>query len=138
MRLYNGLLAVVSALALGGAAVAAGSAPAAAAQAATTDLTIRYLASPAATVMTWRLLCDPAGGDHPDPIGACARLEKVSGDPFAPVPPGSNCMQIWDGPEVAQVVGQWRGQPVSASFDRTDSCEIARWDNLVPVLPPHK
>jgi hypothetical protein len=136
MRTHNRILAAAAALAFGGAVIAAGAGPAAAAPPAT-DLTITYLASPSSAVVTWQLTCDPVGGTHPDPVGACARLDEVKADPFKPIPPGTICLPVMDGPETAHVTGRWRDQPVDATFDRVDSCESARWDNLVPVLPKH-
>jgi hypothetical protein len=138
MRTYR-LITGIAAFALGSAGAAAGFASSATAAAkSTTDLAITFLATPTSVPVTWSLVCDPAGGTHPDPVGACARLDAVSGDPFKPVPPGSNCPQIWDGPETARITGQWRGQPADASFNRANGCEIVRWNNLVPVIPAHK
>ncbi len=82
---------------------------------------------------TYTLGCDPPGGDHPDPEAACAALAAAR-RPFAPVPKDLQCTQIYGGPQTATIAGTWRGEQVSASFDRTDGCEIARWDALAPVL----
>ncbi|GAA2383390.1 hypothetical protein GCM10010420_01810 [Streptomyces glaucosporus] len=87
---------------------------------------------------TYTLECRPAGGSHPDPLAACGALDRASrgpGDPWAPVPGDSVCAQVYGGPATARVTGRWRGSPVEAVFDRTDGCEIARWDALVPALP---
>ncbi|WP_031508628.1 SSI family serine proteinase inhibitor [Streptomyces megasporus] len=87
---------------------------------------------------TYTLECHPAGGSHPDPLAACGAIDRAAkgaGDPWAPVPEGSMCAQVYGGSAVARVTGTWRGAPVDASFDRTDGCEIARWDALVPALP---
>lgn len=120
-----------------GAAVAAAVvvAPAAPASAQVADLVITYQAAPTEPVVTWTLTCDPDGGSHPDPKGACERLATVTGDPFAPVPPGTICLPFSDGPDEATITGWWKRRPVDASFNRNTSCEQARWDNLVPVLP---
>lgn len=82
---------------------------------------------------TYSLRCDPAGGDHPDPEAAC-RLLSTMEEPFAPVPADQMCAQIYGGPQTAEVTGTFRGQPVNAQFSRTDGCEIARWDEHVPLL----
>lgn len=81
------------------------------------------------------LTCRPTGGSHPNAAAACRRLNHLPGDPFQPVPPGSVCTMIYGGPQRANVVGIVHGKPVAARFDRTNGCEIARWDALVPVLP---
>ncbi|OPC78511.1 hypothetical protein B4N89_38895 [Embleya scabrispora] len=86
----------------------------------------------------YTLECHPAGGGHPAPRQACDRLDSVtmSGrDPFAPVPQGALCTMIHGGPAAAHITGVWAGHPVDAAFDRTNGCEITRWDDLVPVLP---
>jgi hypothetical protein len=42
---------------------------------------------------------------------------------------------VYGGPATARVTGMWQGRGVDASFERTDGCEIARWNALVPALP---
>ena len=83
----------------------------------------------------WDLECGPAGGSHPQAEEACALLEGLEEDAFAPVPDDVACTQIYGGPEEASVQGEWRGEPVEAQFNRTNGCEISRWDALVPLLP---
>jgi hypothetical protein len=99
-------------------------------------VTVRH--SGAATDGTFSLDCHPAGGRHPDPVGACATLTRVTRsthDPFAPVPDDAVCTMIYGGPATARVAGLWHGRPVHASFDRSDGCELSRWNALVPLLP---
>ncbi|GCD95542.1 SSI family serine proteinase inhibitor [Embleya hyalina] len=129
---------VVSALVL-----VAGPYPAPAAFAASDDsgmgdrLTVTVTDAPGGAGV-YPLECHPAGGGHPAPRQACERLDSMTtrgGDPFAPVPRGAMCTMIDGGPATARIIGVWAGRPVDAVFDRTDGCEIARWDGLVPVLP---
>jgi hypothetical protein len=75
------------------------------------------------------LRCDPDGGTHSDPNGACDTLlenedalESVAGDVA--------CTQIYGGDQLATITGAG----VQASFSRVNGCEIARWDALRPVL----
>ncbi|MET9761140.1 SSI family serine proteinase inhibitor [Streptomyces sp. NPDC006372] len=87
---------------------------------------------------TFELYCGPAGGNHPDPQGACATLERGTRwgtDTFAPAPEGGFCTMQYGGPATAHVTGTWDGRPVDARYDRRDGCRIARWDQLVPLLP---
>ncbi|MCF3961976.1 SSI family serine proteinase inhibitor [Streptomyces fuscigenes] len=96
------------------------------------------LGGPDGSGTTYELRCAPVGGTHPDAAAACDRLESIrldGGDPFAPVPAGRLCTQIYGGPETAHVTGFWNGRAVDATFDRANGCEIARWRRLVPVLP---
>ena len=79
------------------------------------------------------LTCDPAGGTHPDPEAACAAL---AADPEAlePVPPDAVCTMIFGGPERATVVGVLAGENVNAAFERSNGCEIDRWDRMAVLL----
>jgi hypothetical protein len=83
---------------------------------------------------SWTLTCDPAGGSHPDAERACAALDAHR-SALSPVPEGRMCAQVYGGPERATITGTWRGEPVSATLVRTDACETARWDALVPLVP---
>ncbi|MER6528905.1 SSI family serine proteinase inhibitor [Streptomyces sp. NPDC001508] len=87
---------------------------------------------------TYELVCHPAAGSHPDPRRACAAVERNThwgSDPFAPVPADSVCTMIHGGPATAHVTGSWAGRPVNATYKRSDGCEIARWNQMVPLLP---
>ncbi|MEV8099130.1 SSI family serine proteinase inhibitor [Kitasatospora sp. NPDC085879] len=87
---------------------------------------------------TYLLECHPARGSHPRPLQACDRLDAATTwgqDPFAPAPTGEMCSMISGGPATAHITGFWAGRPVNATYDRSNGCEISRWDNLVPVLP---
>lgn len=85
---------------------------------------------------TWTLTCDPPGGDHPDPEEACAVLAEEAPDIFEPVPADQVCTQIYGGPQLATVTGQFEGQEVDAAFSLENGCEIDRWDRMGPVLEP--
>ncbi|WP_101258473.1 SSI family serine proteinase inhibitor [Streptomyces barkulensis] len=92
----------------------------------------------APTSRTHTLDCHPAGGSHPEALAACDAVDRASQgphDPWRPVPADAMCAQIHGGPATARITGMWHGQRVDASFRRTDGCEIARWDALVPALP---
>ncbi|MFF5366010.1 SSI family serine proteinase inhibitor [Streptomyces sp. NPDC013187] len=87
---------------------------------------------------TFELYCNPDGGSHPDPGGACAALERDTRwgrDAFAPASEGGFCTMQYGGPATAHVTGTWAGRPVDATYDRRDGCQISRWDRLVPLLP---
>ncbi|MDG9701228.1 SSI family serine proteinase inhibitor [Streptomyces sp. DH37] len=92
----------------------------------------------APTRRTYTLDCHPAGGSHPDPPAACDAVDRAAQgprDPWRPVPEDALCGQVYGGPATARVTGMWQGRRVDASFERTDGCEIARWNALVPALP---
>lgn len=79
------------------------------------------------------LTCDPAGGTHPSPVSACARLLAVE-DPFGPLPMELPCVLVASGPQVAVVRGSFRWKPVETRFDRSDSCEKRRWDRIAVLF----
>ncbi|MFD7916980.1 MULTISPECIES: SSI family serine proteinase inhibitor [unclassified Streptomyces] len=86
----------------------------------------------------YRLECGPAGGDHPEAEGACARLDQFARegrDPFAPISKRQICSMQYGGPATARITGTWNGYKVDATFRRTNGCEIRRWDELEPLLP---
>ena len=88
---------------------------------------------------TWSrvtLRCDPAGGTHPRRARACAALLAAGRGVLAPVPPDRMCTQQYGGPERARITGVWRGKTVDARFNRTDGCQIARWNALGVVFTP--
>jgi hypothetical protein len=64
---------------------------------------------------------------------ACARLAALD-EPFAPVPAGAVCSQIYGGPQVARVAGRYRGARVWATFRRRNGCETARWNRIAFLL----
>ena len=70
----------------------------------------------------------------PADTAACARLDELE-DPFAPLPDGIVCTEIYGGPQVAEVRGTFRGRPVQARFNRTNGCEIDRWDRVAFLFP---
>ena len=83
---------------------------------------------------TWTLTCEPTGGNHPDPAGACRDL-KAAKQPFAPVPRDAICTEIYGGSAVATLKGTWYGETVDATYSRENGCQISRYDALGAVLP---
>ena len=94
-----------------------------------TSLTIVYRARPAAPALTRTLQCVPAGGTLANARDACRRLAGLE-NPFAPVPPGTACTEIYGGPERAIVSGSFRGRRVWARFTKVDGCQIERWKRV--------
>ncbi|MFE4691707.1 SSI family serine proteinase inhibitor [Streptomyces sp. NPDC056749] len=86
----------------------------------------------------FELECAPAGGSHPAAQRACDLLDEAAeagGNPFVATDRNAMCTQQAGGPAAARVQGTWQGESVDARFSRANGCEIARWNNLVPVLP---
>ncbi|MER5438302.1 SSI family serine proteinase inhibitor [Streptomyces sp. NPDC002790] len=87
---------------------------------------------------TYELECSPVGGTHSDPGAACGRLGELEAqgvDPFAPVADDARCTMQYGGQATARVTGTWHGRFVDSSYSLSNGCEIARWQQLEPVLP---
>ena len=82
----------------------------------------------------WTLRCGPAGGTHGAPAAACRRLDAQA-RPFRPVPKDAVCTEIYGGPQVARIVGTYKGRRIWVQVQRRNGCEISRWDRLRPLLP---
>jgi hypothetical protein len=99
------------------------------------DLQVTFDAGDGTEPATWTVSClEPVSGSHPDAEAACAHLRTLD-DPFAPIPGDVACTEQFGGPQTAQVLGRWDGQPVDLELSRADGCHISQWDALVPLLP---
>jgi hypothetical protein len=81
------------------------------------------------------LACDPDGGTYRNPARLCNALLGMRA-PFGPFPSERPCTLQWGGPQVAAVQGRFRGEDVAARFNRTDGCEIWRWDRVAFLFAP--
>lgn len=95
-----------------------------------TALTITVVADEGADPKTYELECDPTGGDHPQPAEACKALDAAGAKVFEPVDKDQACTDIYGGPQTATVTGTYEGDDVDAEFNRTNGCEIDRWEGL--------
>jgi hypothetical protein len=78
---------------------------------------------------TLELSC--AEGDKSE---GCAAAAKLSAADLAPTPADTACTQIYGGPETATIKGTLNGEPVDATLNRTNGCEIKRWETASPLL----
>jgi hypothetical protein len=103
-----------------------------------TALTVTYWGDGAQTAdrVQWTLRCNPPRGTLGRAATACRKLANVGVRVFAPVGKNVGCTQIYGGPQVARVVGSVKGNRVWATFNRTDGCQISRWDRVSPWLLP--
>jgi hypothetical protein len=85
---------------------------------------------------TWTLTCEPAGGTHPRPVGACAVLGARGATAFPAPPADAICTEQYGGPQKARITGTWRGSPVSTELSLENGCQINRWTALLGLLPP--
>jgi hypothetical protein len=79
-----------------------------------------------------RVECAVLGEDAIDP--RCRVLGGLEPRDLKPVPRRTACAPIYGGPGTARVTGELRGERVSAEFDLTDACEIARWRRNAALL----
>jgi hypothetical protein len=99
--------------------------------------------SEASTDVTFALDKDGTGGADAEEVtlecpggnaDACAAIDALPADPTAQPSPDAACTQVYGGPETLTVNGTLRGEPVAATFDRTDGCQIQRFDRFGDVL----
>lgn len=83
----------------------------------------------------WTLGCSPTRGTLPNRAKACALLIAQGSRLFTPVPKDALCTMNYGGPQRATVTGTWKGVRVQASFNRSNGCEIARWDRARALFP---
>jgi hypothetical protein len=79
-----------------------------------------------------RVECAVLGEAAIDP--RCRVLGGLGPRDLDPVPAGAACAEIYGGPGTARVTGELRGARISAKFDLTDACEIARWRRNAALL----
>jgi hypothetical protein len=106
-----------------------------AAAVALTALSIAFSPGDGDATRHWTLRCGPVGGTLLQAAQACRRLAGLEA-PFAPVPKGSACTQVYGGPQTAIVTGRFRGRAIRATFGRGDGCEIARWRRVDFLFRP--
>ena len=102
----------------------------------TTQLKISYWPEgpTAGPAQTWTLRCGPAGGTLPRAAAACQKLTGMT-SPFAPIPRDAMCTEQYGGPQVAQIVGTFRGARIWTRLQRRNGCEIARFKRLAFLVP---
>ncbi len=71
----------------------------------------------------------------PNPVVACARLQRLGRAVFRPTPPDTACTEIFGGPSTARITGTFLGVPLWVKLRRTNGCEIARWERVAFLLP---
>lgn len=82
----------------------------------------------------YTLSCPGGRGTFPAARSACSKLSHLDASVFKPVPIGTACTEIYGGPQVATVRGKLDGDTIDASFNRSNGCEIARWQQLGLLL----
>lgn len=83
----------------------------------------------------YTVACSPARGTVPRAARACAVLQRVGPEAFAPIPSLTACTEIYGGPAKARVRGLVAGRRVDADLKMTNGCEIRRWNRIRLVVP---
>jgi hypothetical protein len=65
---------------------------------------------------------------------ACRRLRALPRSVVEPVPRDAVCTQVYGGPQTGRIHGVIEGRRVDVRLERTDGCEIARFDKAAPLL----
>jgi hypothetical protein len=77
------------------------------------------------SIATVLLTCGPAGGTHPNPVGACEQLSKVDGR-IENIPDQVGvCPLIFD-PVIVIAVGVWNGSPRYYHKEFSNQCVANR------------
>ncbi|MBT2584880.1 SSI family serine proteinase inhibitor [Arthrobacter sp. ISL-95] len=103
------------------------------------ELSITLVETPESAPQTLTLVCKDgapaAESSHPSAAKACTTL-KNGPTILSPAPTRTDqaCTMQYGGPATAKVTGSVDGKEVSASFNRTDGCQIALWDAAKSVL----
>jgi hypothetical protein len=97
------------------------------------ELWITLRDSPQNPALTWTLTCSPSGGSLPDPSRACWELGRASA-PFAPLARDVSCSMIFYGQQTVTLTGYWYGSRISIEISRTDSCQEAKWNEVIAAL----
>ncbi|GHE48044.1 hypothetical protein GCM10017673_57250 [Streptosporangium violaceochromogenes] len=85
------------------------------------------------TVRHWYLTCDPDGGSHPDPHGACDRLRDIDGDlDRLRFRPDVACPRIY-APVRVKITGTWYGEFKVFSEKYPNACYAEQLAG--PVVP---
>jgi len=99
-------------------------------------LRIEFRAEPTSAPQTLTLRCDPRPtGSVPNPAAACRRLQRLGRTAFRPTAPGTACTEISGGPSTARITGSLLGFPLWVRLNRSNGCEIARWQRVAFLLP---
>jgi hypothetical protein len=95
--------------------------------AAATNLTLTFDAGKFKGMVV-QITCPSSDSDQ-----ACELLDKEGAMLFAPVARDSACTEIFGGEDVVRVEGTVDGEPVDAILNRSNGCEIARFDAAEPL-----
>jgi hypothetical protein len=65
---------------------------------------------------------------------ACLAVGELEASDLDPPPPDQACTELFGGPDEATIQGEIDGEDVDAELNRSNGCEIDRFDAAVPLL----
>lgn len=128
-RTVSAIAVIVGVITLAPACAASGNAKA--------NLVIQYQPTSSSAPVKLTVSClgsRATAGTHPNRKAICALLAKKGVKIFAPTPAGTACSMIYGGPEIARVTGTVGSTKVKATFNKTDGCQVARWQAALPLF----
>jgi hypothetical protein len=85
-------------------------------------------------VTVWPQGPDGAARKHHLTCPGSPACRTLSAGRLRPTPANVACTEIYGGPAVARVRGTLDGKPVDVRLNRTNGCEIARWERNAALL----
>jgi len=86
------------------------------------------------TVTVWPRGADGPARRHRVACPGAAVCRGLSAGRLRPTPANVACTEIYGGPAVARVRGTLDGKAVDVRLNRTNGCEIARWQRNAALL----
>ena len=83
----------------------------------------------------YELSCAPPRGTVPNMERACAELAVLGAAAFAPLPNNVICLDLFGGPQEAEVEGLVGGERVETVLRLRNECEISHWERLSAIVP---
>lgn len=79
--------------------------------------------------MTEEVSCEEASDD-----AVCLAVADLEASDFDPPPAARPCTELFGGPDLATIEGEINGDDLSVELNRSNGCEIERFDVAVPLL----
>ena len=79
--------------------------------------------------MTEEVSCEDVSDD-----AVCRAVAEIDVEALEPASPDTACTEIFGGPDTLSLEGRIEGNDVDVDLNRTNGCEIERFDAAVPLL----
>jgi hypothetical protein len=85
-------------------------------------------------VSSWRLRCNPNGGNHPAVKKSCKLLNSSEGKKILFPVTKDACSQVYGGSAKATIKGTYGKKKVSLNLSRENGCKISEWERVFTLL----